>query len=152
MTATQKPEASLSQWDALMLESLKAHGWSNDELINRVNTGDFPADESKFRFDYSALTAYAKENADSFKQAVQQGYHIKYNTIRGIHSWIFVALKQDAELLLDPGHEAVIASLSDAEARQLAAVLSFGWQVIPQDGTRNADSEASSYRIEPIQR
>ncbi|MGO4547387.1 hypothetical protein AB4Z29_21625 [Paenibacillus sp. 2TAB23] len=151
MSNINKPEASLSQWDALMLESLKAHGWANEELINRVHTGDLPADNSKFQFDYTGLIAFAAENASSFEQAVKQGYHIKYNTIRGIHSWILVALGQEAELLLEPGHEAVVAALSESEAQQLTSVLSFGWQLVLLSDAQASGGKAS-YRIEPIQR
>jgi hypothetical protein len=143
-----KPDTKLSQWDALMLESLKAYGWSNDELISRVQAGNLPTDESKFHFEYAALTALANENADTFAQAVKNGYQIKYNTIRGIHSWILVALKQEAELILEPDNEAVIGYLSEAEAQRLASVLSFGWSLSSQEGTQDSNGRAS-YRVAP---
>lgn len=143
-----KPDTKLSQWDALMLESLKAYDWSEDELISRVQAGNLPADESKFHFDYAALTALANEEADNFAQAVKNGYQIKYNTIRGIHSWILVALKQEAELILEPDNEAVSAYLSEAEAQRLASVLSFGWSLSPQEGTQDSDGRVL-YRVAP---
>lgn len=58
-------------------------------------------------------------------------------------------------LLLKPGQEAVIVVLSDEEARLLASVLSFGWQLNLQDDTRLPDGNGkkkSTYRIEPVQR
>ncbi|MCU6707914.1 hypothetical protein M6D81_04240 [Paenibacillus sp. J5C_2022] len=119
----------LSQWEALMLESLKAHGWSGDELIRRVQEGDLPADDSKFKFDYSSLTELAKEQPELFLAAALDGYRIKYNTIRGISSWIEVALKQEAELTLDPGKESVTAALTAEEYTRLAEVLSVGWSI-----------------------
>jgi len=151
MTNVFKPESRLSQWDSLMLESLKAYGWPNEELISRVHAGNLPTDESKFHFNYADLIAFAHENADTFEQAVKNGYQIKYNTIRGIHSWIYIALKQEAELILEPENESVIASLTDADAQLLASVLSFGWNLIIQDGTQDLGGKAS-YRVEPIQR
>jgi len=150
MAETFKPETKLSQWDALMLESLKAYGWPGDELISRVQSGNLPTDESKFHFDYAALTVLANEDAETFAQAVMNGYQIKYNTIRGIHSWILVALKQEAELILEPENEAVIAHLSEADAQRLTSVLSFGWGLSPQEGARDEDGR-SSYRIAPVQ-
>lgn len=134
----------LSQWDALMLESLRSLGWTNEELIRRVKTGELPADESPFEFQYGELSAFANANPDTFEAAVSQGYQIKYNTVRGIRSWILVRFGREPELLLEEGQEAVRASLSAEEKELLASVLSFGW-AIREDGE-------GVYWIEPIQR
>ncbi|MFD0590143.1 hypothetical protein ACFQZE_19350 [Paenibacillus sp. GCM10027627] len=139
-------KAKLSQWDALMLESLKAYGWPDDTLIEKVRTGDLPSDNSKFQFDYAALTALATDSPAVLEQAVRHGYQIKYNTIRGIHSWILVALQLEAELLLEPGSEAVIAALTPQEAELVGSVLSFGWSLSPATGD---ESDRRSYKIEP---
>jgi hypothetical protein len=144
-------KAKLSQWDALMLESVKALGWTNDELIEKVLTGNLPTDESKFHFDYSLLTTFAKENEELFRSAVQEGYQIKYNTIRGIHSWILVALKQEGHLSLEAGEEAVTATLTDSEAELLSSVLSFGWALTPasaQEGQAVPEGK-KVYQIKP---
>lgn len=146
-----KPEAKLSQWDALSLESLKTQGWSDDELISRVQSGDLPKDESKFKFDYAGLTALASEQANTITRAVHDGYQIKYNTIRGIHSWIFIVFGQEAELVLEAGAEAVIASLSEDEAARLEAVLSFGWTLSLQENAVSAAEGKQLYKIVPAQ-
>lgn len=151
MGIAKKPEVKLSQWDALSLESLKMLGWSGEELITRVHAGNLPKDESKFAFDYTALTAFAAEHQDIFAKAVHEGYQIKYNTIRGIHSWILIALKHEAELVLEPGSEAVIASLSEEEAKRLESVLSFGWRLNRQYNIRSAASGKDIYRVAPVQ-
>ncbi|MFF2484268.1 hypothetical protein [Paenibacillus sp. NPDC058071] len=149
MTHPNESKTKLSQWDALQLESLKGLGWTNEQLIERVNAGDLPKDDSKFQFDYAGLKTLASEQPDTFKDAVTNGYQIKYNTIRGIHSWIFAALKQDATLLLEPGSEAVVASLTESEAASLSSVLSFGWALTAENGA-SADADGrSSYRIAP---
>lgn len=140
--AQKRPETKLSQWDALLLESVKSLGWPNDEIIRRVRSGDLPKDESRFQFDYANLIAFAREHGDEFADAVANGYRIKYNTIRGIQSWIAVALRREAELSLEPGREAVVVSLASEEARRVEAVLSYGWTLTP-DG-------AERYRIVPM--
>ncbi|MHA6482544.1 hypothetical protein ACX1C1_11660 [Paenibacillus sp. strain BS8-2] len=140
----------LSQWDALQLESLKALGWSNEQIIQQVVSGDLPKDESKFQFDYAGLRAVAADEPDTFKSAVENGYQIKYNTIRGIHSWILVALKQEAELILEPGAEAVLVALTEAEAAALTNVLSFGWAVSADSAAEAPDEEGRSvYWVAP---
>lgn len=143
-------QVKLSQWDALMLESLRAHGYSNEELIRKVKAGELPKDESEFQFDYHALTAFAAEHSDVFEAAVLQGYQIKYNTVRGIRCWILIRFKKDPELLLETGGEAVHASLTSTEKDELTSVLSFGWGVHEERPASNA--EAGLFRIEPIQR
>lgn len=35
----------LSQWDALLVESLRALGWSNEDILRKVAEGDLPVDE-----------------------------------------------------------------------------------------------------------
>ncbi|GKU78032.1 hypothetical protein [Paenibacillus sp. L3-i20] len=152
METISKREAKLSQWDALQLESLKAYGWSNEEIITRVNAGDLPKDESKFQFNYAGLSELAHEHSDIFTQAVNDGYQIKYNTIRGIHSWILVALHREAELVLDSGNESVIVSLTEPEATSLSSVLSFGW-VLKAVNAHNGKSDRSiTYVVQPALR
>lgn len=143
-------QAKLSQWEALMLESLRAYGFTNEELIRRVGAGELPVDESEFHFDYAALTAFAEEQPDIFEAAVTQGYQIKYNTVRGIRSWILVRFGKEPELLLEEGHEAVRAALTSLQKDELTSALSYGWAVLEEQPA--SDGEAGLFRIEPIQR
>ncbi|MGO4108689.1 hypothetical protein [Paenibacillus sp. YAF4_2] len=138
----------LSQWDALLVESLrKGHGWSNDEIIAKVTGGvDLPTDDSIFQFNYSDLAAFAQKEPETFETAVRNGYQIKYNTVRGIRSWIWVAFGEEPQLELEAGQEAVTAQLTPEQLERVKTALSFGWSIEPTDGA------AGSYRIEPIQR
>lgn len=149
MTET-KNKVKLSQWDALLVESLRSLGWSDEELLRRVAEGDLPADESEYEFDYGQLSTLAGEQPELFRQAVTEGYQIKYNTIRGIRSWIAVALRTQPKLELEEGREAVEAVLTESQKQRLEDVLSFGWQIT--GGASAADGGNANYRIEPIQR
>jgi hypothetical protein len=140
----------LSQWDALLIESLRALGWSNEDIIRKVAEGDLPVDESEYEFDYKQLSTLQSEQPELFEQAVKTGYQIKYNTIRGIRSWIWVALGKEAVLELEEGKEAVEATLTMAEKGRLASVLSFGWEI--ESETNAADGDTAVYRIAPIGR
>lgn len=142
----------LSQWDALLVESLRALGWSNEDILRKVAEGDLPVDESEYEFDYKQLTTLQTEQPELFEQAVNTGYQIKYNTIRGIRSWIWVALGKEAELELEEGKEAIEIVLTTAEKNRLESVLSFGWQIYGGAGVADDASANASYRIEPIQR
>lgn len=140
----------LSQWDALLVESLRALGWPNEDILRKVAEGDLPVDESEYEFDYKQLTTLQAEQPELFEQAVKTGYQIKYNTIRGIRSWIWVALGKEGELELEEGKEAVEVALTVAEKERLASVLSFGWQI--ESETKSSDGDTSVYRIAPIGR
>lgn len=142
-------KVKLSQWDALLVESLRSLGWSDEELLRRVETGELPVDESEYHFDYTQLTQLAGEQPEVFRQAVTQGYQIKYNTIRGIRSWIFVALGKEAGLELEEGKEAAEVTLTEPEHKRLESVLSFGWRIT---GGPSGTDGTGVYRIEPIRR
>lgn len=140
-------KVKLSQWDALLLESLRGQGWTDEQLLGITSAAGLPEDNSPFEFDYKQLAAFAAEKPEEYRQAVAEGYQIKYNTIRGIRSWILVALGKEPKLELEEGKEAVEAELTPDERTRVEQVLSFGWQISP------ADTQADGvYRIEPVQR
>jgi hypothetical protein len=147
-------KAKLSQMDALMVESLRALGWSNEELLHRVRQGGeaLPIDESEFEFDYQLLTAYATDQLEVFDAAVQSGYTIKYNTIRGIRCWISIVFGKEPEMVLEEGSESATVELTRDEKEQLTDVLSFGWSIIGEPKASASAEATSVYRIEPIQR
>lgn len=142
-------KVKISQWDALLLESLRGRGWSDKQLLGITAAAELPVDDSVFEFDYRQLQATAKAQPEEFGQAVTSGYQIKYNTLRGIRSWIVVALGKEAQLVLEEGQEAVEVALTEAEKHRLEQVLSYGWQIVPLPA---GDPDSAQYRIEPIQR
>ncbi|MDP1512227.1 hypothetical protein L8C07_17100 [Paenibacillus sp. CMAA1739] len=145
MTESTK-RVRISQWDALMLESLRSLGWSHEELIRQVQQNELPTDG---QFDYTELaTGLASKEPEVFVSAVTDGYQIKYNTIRGIRTWIAVALGREPELSLEEGSEAVISELTHAEYDRLQQVLSLGW-VIQEVRPASGDA-AGLYLIVPV--
>lgn len=133
-------KVKLSQWDAFQLESLRAHGLTNEEIILRIKSGDLPADDSKFKFDYADLRTFAEQSEAEFVSAVQEGYTIKYNTIYGLQNWLLVAFQVAADVNIEPGQEEVKAQLTTEQYEKLAAVLSPGWKI---------ESDAATYYIRP---
>jgi hypothetical protein len=150
MSSSELHPVKLSQWDALTLESLKGLGWPAEELIHKVRTGELPADESKFKFDYTRLTELEASDPAAFEQALRSGYQIKYNTLRGISSWLLLTLGHEAEVNVEPGQEAVTATLTEEEHNRLKSVLSYGWTL--KGYASAAAGGKSSYVIEPLAR
>ncbi|EHS59691.1 hypothetical protein [Paenibacillus sp. Aloe-11] len=144
---TSTNRVRISQWDALLLESLRSLGWSNEELIRRVQQNELPTDGPS-DFDYAELaTGLASKEPEVFVSAVTDGYQIKYNTIRGINSWIAAAFGREPELSLEEGSEAVTSELTQAEYERLERVLSFGWGI--QEVRPAIGNTAGLYRIVP---
>lgn len=143
----------LSQWDALQIESLRSLGWSDEEIVRSVERGTgLPKDDSPFHFNYEELALFAQKEPDIFKAAVRDGYQIKYNTVRGIRSWIWVAFGFEPELVLEEGQEAVLAELTASQLERLQEILSFGWRIVPLQVPESGSGDRGSYRVEPIQR
>lgn len=142
----ENQRVKLSQWDALMLEGLRAYGWSDEELLQRVRERNLPEDTSMYEFDYQALAEFAAANPDLFESAVRDGYSIKYNTLGGLRSWIAVAYGLEPVIVREPGQEAVFAELTPAQKERLESVISFGWAILEEEG------KPGTYRMEPIQR
>ncbi|WP_091224545.1 hypothetical protein [Paenibacillus sp. BC26] len=152
MAAEGTERVKLSQWDAMLIESLRVLGWSDEELIRRTQQGDLPKDDTSiYEFNYEELAAFAAKEPATFEAAVRSGYQIKYNTIRGIRSWIAIAFAQEPELVLEEGREAVIATLTPAEKARLDEVLSHGWTILDGDGEAavGAGAGAAVYQIVP---
>jgi hypothetical protein len=126
----------LSQHDALMIETLRSHGVSDDELINRIQSGNIESFQQigNGDFDFTDLVRFAEENGDVFVQAVRDGYEIKFNTRNGIKYLLMVKFGKragvDYEFLEDRFER---LALTDSELQDLRAVLSKYWTITAQE-------------------
>lgn len=121
--------ASLSQMNALMVEALRQRGFSDTQIIEDALSNQLPKDDSIYEFDFSELSTLAHQDLETLKAALHNGYQIKYNTIRGIRSWIAIVYELEAKLVLEEGQEAVYAKLDKQQQQRLEQVLSHGWKL-----------------------
>jgi len=150
MTEANDARIKLSQNESLMIEALRGLGWSNDEIIDRVRSGELPIDESEFQFDYSELTAFDAGQPELFEAVVRDGYRMKFNTLGGIRCWISIALGKEPTVSRVPGSESVTIALTAAEKERLETALSFGWAIAEEP--EGAAGASQLYKIEPIKR
>ncbi|RXZ83986.1 hypothetical protein EBB07_02465 [Paenibacillaceae bacterium] len=139
--STEQP-ALLSQWDALLLEGLRAAGFSNEEILSAIRTGELPQDESEFHLDYQSLAVLYADQPELVERAVLKGYRIKYNTVGGLNSWIRLALNKSTEFSREEGNGGVTVSLTANERAHLESVLSYGWKIVPHG--------PELYRVVPV--
>lgn len=138
----------LSQWDAILLESLRSHKWSDDELLQRIRQGNLPKDTSKFELNYQNLVDTAAADPETVEAAIRQGYRIKFNTLRGLSNWILLSQGHEPQVNTEPGQEAITATLTPGQHSRVMSAISHGWTV-----TAAGESDgAAVYRIEPLNR
>lgn len=139
----------LSQWDAIVLESVRALGLNGEELLRRTAEGDLPSAEGAAVSDFGPLLTLHEEQPEVLRQAVKQGYRIKYNTLGGIHTWIRIVFGRESEVERGEGIEGVSVTLTAEERERLAPVLSIGWTIQkPEEET--SESGTALYRIVPV--
>jgi len=142
-------QVRLSQWDAIVLESVRALGLDGEELLKRAALGDLPQPDGSAVSDFAPLLTLQAEQPDVLRQAVLQGYRIKYNTLGGIHTWIRVVFGRESEVEREEGIEGVGVELTPEERDRLAPVLSVGWTLEKQEG-QASESGAGLYRVVPV--
>ncbi|TGV26573.1 hypothetical protein EN829_043450, partial [Mesorhizobium sp. M00.F.Ca.ET.186.01.1.1] len=76
----------LSQWETMLLEAARAHGFVDEEIIHRLRTGDSEpfADVEGGKYDFSPLFELYQNDSAALEQAIRGGYQIKFTTINGI--------------------------------------------------------------------
>lgn len=139
----------LSQWDAIVLESVRALGLDGEELLSRVAEGNLPPADGSIVTDFAPLLTLHHEQPEVLEQAVKQGYRIKYNTLGGINTWIRIVFGLESEVEREEGIEGVAVELTATERDLLSPVLSIGWSIEAQSGEATR-AEAAPYRVVPV--
>mgnify|MGYP001188944715 FL=1 len=143
-------KAKFSQQHALLIESLRGRGWSDDELLGIAGRGELPKDDGVLELDYEELRAFAAQEPDTYAAAVREGYRMKFNTLGGLRCWLYLAFGEEPHLDRRPGLEGISAILTEPQLTKLREALAVGWQVA-QVGESLFDGKAT-YRIEPVAR
>ncbi|MBY0085715.1 MULTISPECIES: hypothetical protein [Brevibacillus] len=76
----------LSQWETMLLEAARAHGFVDEEIIHKLRKGD-PApfsDVEGGKYDYTHLFELSKNDPSTLEAAIREGYQIKFTTFNGI--------------------------------------------------------------------
>ncbi|WP_216671638.1 hypothetical protein [Saccharibacillus qingshengii] len=139
----------LSQWDAIVLESVRALGLTDEEILHRTADGTLPEPQDEAISSFEPLRVLQAEQPELFGQAVTAGYRIKYNTLGGINTWIRIVFGHTPEVERGEGIEGVSAELTPEERDRLASVLSIGW-TIERQGTEDHSPGTASYRVVPV--
>ncbi|MCW1928054.1 hypothetical protein [Bhargavaea beijingensis] len=121
----------LSLMEAYMVESLRGKGVPNDELFSLVEQGNVDRlKELEPRFDYNELVKAAREELDSFRSALFEGYKVKFVTLNGLKNLLRMRLgkEEGRDYSLTDG-EIQGLRLSPHELEQFSSMLSSNWRM-----------------------
>ncbi|GIN74700.1 hypothetical protein J14TS2_51750 [Bacillus sp. J14TS2] len=72
---------------AYMIETLRNQGISDAEILNQIKRKDItPWSHVNERFDFDELIKLADQDQDAFTSIIEDGYQIKFITIRGLQT------------------------------------------------------------------
>lgn len=76
----------LSQWEMMLLESARASGFVDEEIIHKLRTDNRAAfaQVEGGRYDFSDLFELAQQDPLTIEAAIREGYQIKFTTINGV--------------------------------------------------------------------
>lgn len=76
----------LSQWEMMLLETARANGFVDEEIIHKLRTDNRQAfaDVEGGRYDFSDLFELAQQDPFTLETAIREGYQIKFTTINGV--------------------------------------------------------------------
>ncbi|TVY09504.1 hypothetical protein [Paenibacillus cremeus] len=126
----------LSQREALLIELLRGEGVADDQILASARSGEIEAYQQLGggHFDFNELVEFAKTHGELLKQAIRQGYEIKFNTINGIKLLVGFMFGQEAER---EGERLEGLALSPEDLSRLRRVLSRFWAVTEMGPTED---------------
>ncbi|MFP3388312.1 hypothetical protein [Brevibacillus sp. SIMBA_040] len=76
----------LSQWETMLLEAARAHGFVDEEIIHKLRSGNTEPflDIEGGKYDFTHLFELFKNDPQTLETAIREGYQIKFTTFNGI--------------------------------------------------------------------
>ena len=88
----------ISMMDAYMIETLRSHGTSNEEMTTLLETKDISDWKKKHnKFDFTELISLYEQDKQAFQSILQDGYTIKFLTINGLKNLLKMKFDKIAE-------------------------------------------------------
>lgn len=134
---------------ALMIEMIRAAGYSDDEMIAALKKGDHRLFEEIGEGipDWETLIQYAKENWDKTEAAIRHGYKIIFLTFGALRSLLrikFNLLQEEDYQMADKHLENVKITAKDLES--LKSVIAKNWTIV--ETGYDTEKELKIVRIE----
>lgn len=140
---------ALSLWEAYQLETLRSKGLTDETLLTALKEKDLKIlTDTDDSYDYKELIEAAEDNEDSFQEAVQSGYRVKFLSIYGIKNLLKLKynLESDNDYTMSDNHfEGLL--LTREQISEFQTLASSQWQVLEETDENGRRTVSIQHKI-----
>lgn len=133
--------------EAVMLESLRSNGVSNQELLNNLDGRSW---EETFSTEYEALLNIYSQDKQQFIELLENGYSVKFITFNGLKNLLkmkFNKLEEQDYKIVDNTFE--LLELNPQQLSTLRQLLSINW-VVDEHEREGLDTDSILVKLKPV--
>ena len=137
----------LSMMEAVLLESLRSNGVSNQELLNNLDGRSW---EETFSTEYEALLNIYSQDKQQFIELLENGYSVKFITFNGLKNLLkmkFNKLEEQDYTIVDNTFE--LLELNPQQLSTLKQLLSINW-VVDEHEREGLDTDSILVKLKPV--
>ncbi|MER2006586.1 MAG: hypothetical protein ABS939_03960 [Psychrobacillus sp.] len=137
----------LSMMEAVLLESLRSNGVSNQELLNNLDGRSW---EETFSTEYEALLNIYSQDKQQFIELLENGYSVKFITFNGLKNLLkmkFNKLEEQDYKIVDNTFE--LLELNPQQLSTLKQLLSINW-VVDEHEREGLDTDSILVKLKPV--
>ena len=133
--------------EAVLLESLRSNGVSNQELLNNLDGRSW---EETFSTEYEALLNIYSQDKQQFIELLENGYSVKFITFNGLKNLLkmkFNKLEEQDYKIVDNTFE--LLELNPQQLSTLKQLLSINWTVEEHE-REGLDTDSILVKLKPV--
>lgn len=129
-------QPKISQMEAYMIETLRANGIINEEIIQAVKEKDVSSwKQIHEEFDFEQLITLAEKDFTAFEKVIKEGYTIKFVTVGGLEKLLRLRFGKEPNEDYQKYQTGVKGvALDGSSLQELKQMLSLNWKV--DEGTQ----------------
>lgn len=132
----------ISLMDAYMIETIRGHEVSDQELLNQIDRKETSAwQELNPNFDFNELVKLADHDRVAFESIINNGYKVKFITLKGLQNLLqlkFNKMNERDYQLVDNGIRDL--KIGERQCSELKQMLSNNWVMHVARNEHNSDS------------
>lgn len=133
--------------EAVLLESLRSNGVSNQELLSSLDGRSW---EETFSTEYEALLNIYSQDKQQFIELLENGYSVKFITFNGLKNLLkmkFNKLEEQDYKIVDNTFE--LLELNPQQLSTLRQLLSINW-VVDEHEREGLDTDLILVKLKPV--
>ncbi|MER2260946.1 MAG: hypothetical protein ABS934_02950 [Psychrobacillus sp.] len=137
----------LTMKEAVLLESLRSNGVSNQELLNKLDGRSW---EETFSTEYETLLNIYLQDKEHFIELLEDGYSVKFITLNGLKNLLkmkFNKLEDQDYKIVDNTFE--LLELNQQQLNTLRQLLSVNW-VVEEHEREGLEPESILVKLKPV--